>query len=811
MDEIFRRLKFDDSDIIYDSKRRGWALNEKKTHSWSSLEWSLCKTISQLNLQLWNSMENVLFPPLPSAYKFQQVHGVREITMRRVRYAKRAFKSLAGTLSMVMARADKVAQVTEAMKRATGAVSDLPPLQTRYLPRWAQRLFTLGTSIAWIECLDRSTISKFNQLENPRIGTVFDMKNTDNLNLFKAMEYSEVPIWLDWHGDLQHFSTAEFKHYIFTHCPSVTQVNLAYEQQQKELEELESQVAADFEYENLFANDWTAHDRWTYNAPAARDEIPETGGQLQDETCWDFVHRRAAINWSIWKFRGETLGHYLLKRAYGDLRNNEFWDAVLKRGSDAETCRDPGEAGAEVWIWKKNAVGFRVRTRAHRGEISQLWDTYNSRQKVFEPRLNQWDVCTDFDEGEDAFLATGVTLGDFSDSVNGEADQDANREPNPPAHEPELAAQDMEQLNYSAMWGDLDRALMSKELRTAYGTLEQGLYYRFGLEVGTVQSGPVASFEKPADWKLIRKIVSDRTTPLEFEDNQKIISAFVLQVTNGICIADDMCDFSRVHELPRKFELSRMTLLDVPAQVLSQCYTLMPTTAATKEAVDWFIVLDDAAVVVECIRRQLGPSLVDIATHLAERGVAFKTLRRCSAVTPWKEYPAPTHGWRPLNYQPEGLVEYQAYRNLRDEYLKQRRMRAALMCGGIVWRLAVETLSPKSVIPGPPHGQYPAVFHEQRTNHIYYDDRLSVAEQDFICGVYKISTGEHAFVGRQYIPNKCGYSSTRQSKCRLFVVAESSRVEYQPAKRRLLVSSLRDLVSRTLEGYSRRQGWEEHA
>ena len=68
-------------------------------------------------------------------------------------------------------------------------------------------------------------------------------------------------------------------------------------------------------------------------------------------------------------------------------------------------------------------------------------------------------------------------------------------------------------------------------------------------------------------------------------------------------------------------------------------------------------------------------------------------------------------------------------------------MRAALLKGGIIWRLALEVLSVDDVLAGPST--------ETVTNYVVardgvyaIDDDLSPDEMDIICGVYRISNSK---------------------------------------------------------------------
>lgn len=724
-DDIFRRLIFNESHISYDCTCRGYALDSVKAQSWWVLEWSLLKTIEHLSKRQWYSLD-ISTPPLPSQLGYRRTHKTRQIALHRARSSRDAFRTLAATVSMLMARIN-----------TRIILVDDRPAETVGLPYWGVEIFIQGTGIPWIECLNRSTISKFDQNTNPRIGAVFDVRTSPHLDLVKAMENAQVPIWFDWGNNPQDFEYGDFRDNVFLHWPSNSQAQLAYRQDQERLLDIQMLLAA-------VDDGWWRNEHMDY-VQAARPEIPHTGGQLEGETCKEFVHRRAMISWSSRELDGETLENYLKRAPVDHDRRNAGWDVFLQKQLSAKAELSPG--GAAVWYWEDNRDGFRMRTLVDRGKLLDMWDAYGPRMKIFDAQTDEWDVCSEFDDGEEKFTRDfGLTMPDIAIALSNE---EHNFEPDQPAPGYELTtAKERENLNYVTMWGRWQDVHVSWEAKKSYDTLEQGLYYRFGLKIGVDQPSAIPHFKKPAPWEVIRKIVSDRSTPMKSNDNQNFISTFVLQAVHEMVIPDEVCDFGWVHLQPQKFEVTRMTLLHPSTQVQMPYYRLTSTpTEETDEAVDWFLILEDPAVVVECMRRRLGPSLVDIAKNLSERGVAFKTLRSCLLATLEEKIPqAVTHGWRPENYRPTGMEEYMAYQSIRIDFLKQRRMRAALMCGGIVWRLAIETLTADAVIAGPSHDSYHEVVQEHSTHENYYDDHLSVIEQDFICGVYKVATGKYLYL-----------------------------------------------------------------
>lgn len=84
--------------------------------------------------------------------------------------------------------------------------------------------------------------------------------------------------------------------------------------------------------------------------------------------------------------------------------------------------------------------------------------------------------------------------------------------------------------------------------------------------------------------------------------------------------------------------------------------------------------------------------------------------------------------------------DYDAYIRSRSLLLCQPRMRAALMRGGIVWRLAIATMSATDVLAGPSDAPSISMVHT-RNSEQYVDDDLTSTELQLICGAYLCYTG----------------------------------------------------------------------
>jgi hypothetical protein len=97
--------------------------------------------------------------------------------------------------------------------------------------------------------------------------------------------------------------------------------------------------------------------------------------------------------------------------------------------------------------------------------------------------------------------------------------------------------------------------------------------------------------------------------------------------------------------------------------------------------------------------------------------------------------------YRSASRVPTVQEDYTYYEDTRANFLFLPRGRAALLQGGIVWRLAIEVLGDRAedvVINGPSDDVLKFGSQMCYGENEYWDDGLDDAEMDLICGVYKL-------------------------------------------------------------------------
>jgi hypothetical protein len=166
-------------------------------------------------------------------------------------------------------------------------------------------------------------------------------------------------------------------------------------------------------------------------------------------------------------------------------------------------------------------------------------------------------------------------------------------------------------------------------------------------------------------------------------------------------------------------------------------------TEANGTKFTYSLVLEHATTALECYRRNW-QSLLSVAKNLIQSGKAFRTyIPRDPRFTgtPLRRVCRPLchRSWNHVF----GLVDYHAYEDARRELFDKPFGRAAVLTGGLIWRLAADTIGDEVVLQGPStHAHEFGDLIADPTGKQFVDDTLSEEEMDLICGKYVMYTGK---------------------------------------------------------------------
>ncbi|KAG2107316.1 hypothetical protein DEU56DRAFT_920576 [Suillus clintonianus] len=459
--------------------------------------------------------------------------------------------------------------------------------------------------------------------------------------------------------------------------------------------------------------------------------------------------------------QGEDFKAFFARRRQENQRKEEMetpaqWQSRQSRERAAMNHSIPGKSSTVVvFEWQPNDDfgGFRQRIRLTKAEIPMTWMSYSKSTRVYDSFHNEWDLC-------DALDLTSIPDGDWEEDDFPPAPAPAPSEPTPapPAPPPPLSSflKDIE-----AYFGHYEVAPSTQYTRSVERFVSI-LHFHLGFHLAastTTPRGRSTTFDdwaRKTQWTHLCRLVGDNPTDImSIPDTQKdVITCFIgylvtLPQTQLSDIPPDLWDLGPDSSLSVSNAHIRVSFVQQPNQRLYIIESL------SSNLVPWKLAVPDAITAVMCLRRDWGSDITKIACNLMEKGIAIKTLQPISV---------PPHARRPLTelhtyslghvFPPEDrrlahlrpvFADYIVYEQHRHEFLNQPRARAALLHGGLIWRLALHSLGfdvLPSVLDGISREAVPFGLMLDINGQTYFDDELSEEEIDFMCGTYYLHTSE---------------------------------------------------------------------
>src|SRR5271154_548212 len=266
--------------------------------------------------------------------------------------------------------------------------------------------------------------------------------------------------------------------------------------------------------------------------------------------------------------------------------------------------------------------------------------------------------------------------------------------------------------------------------------LEDIFWDWYGLSIGS-HSGPVDDNQ----WNKTLKVLGSTSTYFPSHLRTSII-AFVNYMTQpGTSLPPPSCDISH----PEGHMIISQSNINIIPFILNgkvAYHIVGKSNEPADNNFGWRLIVHSPVVALRCARVRWGPCICCVANKLVIRGIAYNTISPKD-----HRYLSQNHlpyklGVRKANFRPNSS-DYVEYELMRDTFLREPHARAALLMGGIVWRLAIEVLGPVPATNGPSfhsHG-----LDAESSYGSVVDDMLSDDEVNLICGVYKILTSGMCF------------------------------------------------------------------
>ncbi|KAG1769976.1 hypothetical protein EV702DRAFT_1202643 [Suillus placidus] len=388
----------------------------------------------------------------------------------------------------------------------------------------------------------------------------------------------------------------------------------------------------------------------------------------------------------------------------------------------------PGKSSTVVvFKWQPNYDfgGFLERVRLTKAEVLTSWMSYNQSTRVYDSFRNEWDLC-------DALDPTSVPDGDWEEDNFPPASALAPSEPTAPPPPPPLSS-------------------FLRDIETYFGQYEVAPSAQYTRSVE--RSTTFDDWTRKTQWAHLCKLVGD--DPMNIvsipEAQKHVITCFIgylvtLPQSQLSDIPPDLWDLGPNPSLSTSNAHIRVSYVQQPKQ---RFYIIEPRLSFS--LVPWKLAVSDAITAVMCLRRDWGSDILTIARNLLEKGIAIKTLLPMS-VSPRARRPLTElhtyslgHVYPPNNnklprFRPV-YADYIVYEQHHHEFMNQPRARAALLHGGLVWRLALHSLGfdvLPSVLDGISREAVPFGLMLDVNSQTYFDDELSEEEVDFMCGTYYV-------------------------------------------------------------------------
>lgn len=425
-------------------------------------------------------------------------------------------------------------------------------------------------------------------------------------------------------------------------------------------------------------------------------DLPSGTSQLVGETMTDFFARRAESN-----------------RRIEELESPAQKSRRLAREESAKAAQKPSMSrrnSAMVFMWEEEN-GWWIRRQLGVHGVDAWWDAPCHRCD-YDSFRQEWDI-----------------IPDDNANVDHEEEQEFFEGTLPP-HHPE---DDTDVIAHALL--DIDAAVSFDLL----------LHQRYGI----MCSNNDQSLLEPPEGDVRRKLAQAFNVlrddipedPRLLSDILSFVKALIMDVTNPSAPAT-IWDISPTRRSP--FVIRSPTMVVSIKTLNGRTYYFIRDSSSNAQG-PWDLAVMDATTAVECLRMTEVTTVTSLVRLLSARGTPFNTFLRVPRDASFALLAPPVYylGWRQKDRWRATVEEFERYSGERTAFLHQGRARAALLKGGILWRLAMEAMeSPVCALEGPTDAvkRYGQVVRPASEDVMYVDDDLSENEMDFICGVYRVYT-----------------------------------------------------------------------
>ena len=725
------RLQVDPRHVSIQRSGNDYFLSQDLRASWARLENTL-GSVTEYLLQSASGKPEAKFPfdcfwPMPKECGYQSAHSTPDLARRACARSLDAFRAL--------------------MARCSMAIALNTPDPDAPIPLWITLLMNANVDDTWLNMFRQSILADFSL--GIRVGAYINPslseRGTKWVQHIPVMVRSQVPVYIAWP---EHEMDEIIRTYPFL------QEYLPDSQHVIDIPPRHDGWQSSFVKWSLLASASIPPSPSPRGTPAG--SIPHGQDQLPGESFEDFCVRRTAINQA--RARAESQEHRQRRLAREQLLSTYARPTKASRTAIFlwVTVGEVDPTVPDEWfnLDYRKLVGHRA--------AGELWPMYSDRQKLYNSWDNQWDICARlapgeeqteeeeyedvYDEIERVYCGTpppnqpSAALTQRPTQSSSVTPQTVAPEPSPDASLSWLAA---------SFRSDLQAYYVDDETGFVpfLAPVSDAVRRHYGLTCAVVDDATI-QYEGLTSYALQKATGYLPADVLEGAPLTLCLSAFVKPFLSDEVPPHILWDLSPHNA---QFVLSRdycHPTIEITQVMLNgaKWYCVQYRTQDDQHAW-WLLVLKSGVATLELYRAHDIHTRAEAALYLVTRAIPFRTIfapDRRSHV----ELRAPVRvvlGWRTLSTR-FTVYDYRVYEHRVQDILRPFRARAALLTGGLVWRLALEALG-DTFLQHAAKGPSPDVYHygdrfRPRRGDDWYDDQLSTDELDVICGVYKVVLSE---------------------------------------------------------------------
>ncbi|KAF8890625.1 hypothetical protein BD779DRAFT_238843 [Infundibulicybe gibba] len=736
---LFGRLNLSDTELKQRTVQHNgyYILNRRTIDSWSTLERNLLDAASYL-IQCCNPRVPTITPPkLPSSARYAQAHQSISEVLDCAKEARNLFLMLSAylTFALTLWIDEDLGDSQSPFESAFDALRKRDP---HPIPQ------------QWVECLQGSYVCEL--LPGFRPGAYLWALDTLWSPWISRFLLAKVPIWIHW-GNLSSLNFKPNDNRLEWFRPPSEVIEGVEKKSKLDRQPPSSAAIAAHPWSTAIvacpsslsfdvdfsANDDTesigyevevSHNPLNPPAPTEPPQLETESGQRQGEGPLEFIAR--------------------MESAAKLKASRETPTEKQSRLSHEEDARKGFTKGTKYFKWEQESEGW-VRRRVEASLAVQTFEVYAPSQRKYLSHCHQWDLCVLYDPHANPVEVAGMGKDMDEDEESEDEGQPAsvsvnsmtvNTEFDHPTNQDSALAQTAPAQAASSGWLSGLRVEATawmyspkvRSIKLSLDTPEQFLKSRYGFTASQNQAapnpepqGPVKTPRRALDI-LGNKRLSPGPNSLSYMEWANILHGTVPPST--LPAAWDISPIA-VDRLSMVSDKLRLWQVETGYFIGIKC--------TTPEDQSWLLFVKEAMTVAQIYRQSGG--IRKTARFLLSCGIPFNTARYRSLQKAPTAHVVPGLGYRRAGYTP-GAHDYVAYVECRDKLLKGSAGQAALKMGGIVWRLAIEVVSTKSVLDGPALSAdwYGQVLSEAEGGGMYIDDDLDESEISLICGVYRIET-----------------------------------------------------------------------